>query len=64
MVKFKQVAGGAIITADTLEELRAFKHRLDKEFPEHKYRFSNYSVKDGKHIATYYINSVDAQNKS
>ena len=60
MVEFKQVAGGAIITADTLEELKEFKQRLNNEFPEHKYRFSNYAEKDGKHIATYYINSVDA----
>lgn len=45
--------------ADTFEELREFKLRLNNEFPEHRYKFSDYTEKDGKHIATYYINNVD-----
>lgn len=62
MVEFKQFKDGAIIIADTFEELKEFKLKLNKDFPEHKYRFSNYSGKEGKHIATYYLNRFGFDN--
>lgn len=59
MVEFKDVKHGAIITADSFEELKEFINNFNKEFPEHLYKFSSYTENHGKHIATYYLNTVD-----
>lgn len=63
MVEFKHVKHGAIITADSFEELKEFKVKFDKEFPEHRYIFSDYRETGSKHIATYYLNLVEKDGK-
>ena len=57
-VEFKQQKHGAIIIADTFEELKNFVSDLNKDFPENKYKFSDYTEKNGKHMAVYYIDHL------
>lgn len=52
-VEFNQLPHGAVITADSLKEIREFWKKFEEDFPEHRYKFSNYEEKDGKCIATY-----------
>lgn len=44
-----------LISADTLEEIKGFMNKLNKDFPDNRYRFSTYYERNGKCIATYII---------
>ncbi len=46
---------GAVIQADSLQEIRDFWKKLCDDFPDNRLRFSSYDEKpDGKCIATYF----------
>lgn len=62
MVKFIQNNDGCIIQGDTLEEIQAFWKKFNEDFPNHCYKFNDYSeASDGTQIATY-IKSYHKQN--
>lgn len=45
---------GAVITADTFEEIQELWKKLCESFPENRLRFSEYrKTRDGKHIASF-----------
>lgn len=46
---------GLVISADTLEEIKEFVNKLNKDFPDNRYRFSTYDERNGKCIATYTV---------